>query len=68
MSDRHVATLDMHENIELRLFKPLGQCASYLVQAAKQNSGIRRSQQTRMHNKLLVTTNLAMISGGTQYR
>tara|TARA_R110000796_G_scaffold252568_1_gene387897 strand:+ start:24495 stop:26036 length:1542 start_codon:yes stop_codon:yes gene_type:complete len=62
MSDKAVATLDMHENIELRLFNPVSvrhtwfKLPSKIVEFGRINN--------RMHNKLLVTDNLAMITGG----
>lgn len=62
MSDRAVGTLDRHTNIEVRLFNPVSvrnewfKLPSKVVEFGRINN--------RMHNKLLVADNLAMITGG----
>ncbi|MFT6465621.1 phospholipase D family protein [Halopseudomonas sp.] len=62
MSDKAVATLDRHTNIELRLFNPVSmrnkwfKLPSKIVEFGRINN--------RMHNKLMVADNLAMITGG----
>ncbi|WP_022962653.1 phospholipase D family protein [Halopseudomonas pelagia] len=62
MSDKAVATLDRHTNIELRLFNPVSvrnkwfKLPSKIVEFGRINN--------RMHNKLMVSDNLAMITGG----
>ncbi|MFO7705902.1 MAG: phospholipase D family protein [Halopseudomonas sp.] len=62
LSDKAVATLDRHTNIELRLFNPVSirnawfKLPSKVVEFGRINN--------RMHNKLMVADNLAMITGG----
>ncbi|WP_373187814.1 phospholipase D family protein [Halopseudomonas sp.] len=62
LSDRAAATLDRHINIELRLFNPIRlrnmwfSWPSKIVEFGRINN--------RMHNKLMVADNLAMITGG----
>lgn len=62
MSDRVLATLDRHPNIEVRLFNPVSlrhdlfKFPSKVLEFGRINN--------RMHNKLLLVDNLALITGG----
>lgn len=62
LSDEAVATLDRHINIELRLFNPVRirnmwfSLPGKIVEFGRINN--------RMHNKVMVADNLAMITGG----
>ncbi len=59
--DRIIAALDHHPNVEIRLWNPgrqrrIGRNLDYLVRLRELNH--------RLHNKVLVVDNLAVISGG----
>lgn len=62
VSDRAVATLDLHPNIELRLFNPVSARHKWLRWPSKVIEFGRINN--RMHNKLMISDNLAMITGG----
>lgn len=62
MSDKAVATLDRHTNIELRLFNPVTMRHKWFTLPSKIVEFGRINN--RMHNKLMVADNLAMITGG----
>lgn len=60
-SDRVIAALDQHPNIEIRIWNPgkrrqLGRNLEYLVRIRELNH--------RLHNKLLIADNRVVISGG----
>lgn len=59
--DRIIAALDQHPNVEIRLWNPgsrrrLGRNLEYLTRLRELNH--------RLHNKVLIVDNLAVISGG----
>lgn len=62
LSDRALATLDRHGNIEVRLFNPVSVRHKWLKLPTKAAEFGRINN--RMHNKLLVADNLALITGG----
>lgn len=62
-SDHEIAALDLHENVEVRLFNPwkhrgnaFARAFSFLIDADRLNH--------RMHNKLFVADGVALIIGG----
>lgn len=57
-----IATLDQHPNIEIRLFNPLSLRQGWLRYVSKVGEFGRINY--RMHNKVLIADNQAMITGG----
>lgn len=63
-SDRQIATLNSHKNIELRLFNPFTYRSRFkLIRLLELLFKLSRLNH-RMHNKLLVVDNLVAIIGG----
>lgn len=62
LSDETAATLDRHINIQLRLFNPVRLRYAWLKLPSKIVEFGRINN--RMHNKLMIADNLAMITGG----
>lgn len=62
LADETVATLDRHTNIELRLFNPVRIRARWLSWASKVIEFGRINN--RMHNKVMIVDNRALITGG----
>ncbi len=62
--DRQIATLNRHDNIEVRLFNPFTYRSRFkLIRMLELLYNLNRLNH-RMHNKLLVADNLVAIAGG----
>ncbi len=62
IGDIKIATLSVHENIEIRLFNPLSLRHEWLRYLSKVSEFGRVNY--RMHNKLMIVDNQVMITGG----
>ncbi|HCB41603.1 MAG: phospholipase [Pseudomonadales bacterium] len=62
LEDSRVSTVDIHPNIEVRLYNPLSLRSEWLKMFSKLGEFGRINY--RMHNKLIVADNQALITGG----
>ena len=62
IGDIKIATLSVHENVEIRLFNPLSLRHKWLRYVSKVSEFGRVNY--RMHNKLMIVDNQVMITGG----
>ncbi|WVM91015.1 phospholipase D-like domain-containing protein [Halopseudomonas pachastrellae] len=62
LEDSRVSTVDIHPNIEVRLYNPLSLRSEWLKVFSKLGEFGRINY--RMHNKLIVADNQALITGG----